>query len=179
MKEKIAIISGIMPVVIILDLITKSWALRALTGGPRIELFGGLIPLTLAFNRGAAFGLSLGNNPRWFFIPITVLALILLIVLLTQAQARDWLRFVSVSLVISGALGNLYDRVRWNRGVVDFIGPIDLGVMHWPIFNVADMAIWDCHRHLWRKRIQIYFDQVAGFSTTENASRVRRSLFVQ
>ena len=132
MKEKIAIISGIMPVVIILDLITKSWALRALSGGPRIELFGGLIPLTLAFNRGAAFGLSLGNNPRWFFIPITVLALILLIVLLTQAQARDWPRFVSVSLVISGALGNLYDRVRWNRGVVDFIGPIDLGVMHWP-----------------------------------------------
>jgi len=140
-KEKIAIISGIMPVVIILDLITKRWALSALTGGPRIELFGGLIPLTLAFNRGAAFGLSLGNNPRWFFIPITVLALVLLIVLLTQAEARDWLRFVSVSLVISGALGNLYDRVRWNRGVVDFIGPIDLGVMHWPIFNVADMAI--------------------------------------
>ena len=141
MKEKLAVIAGIMPIVIILDLITKRWALTALAGGQRIELFGGLVPLTLAFNRGAAFGLSLGSNPRWFFIPITILALILLIVLMIQAPARDWLRFVSVSLVVSGALGNLYDRMRWNRGVIDFIGPIDLGVMNWPIFNVADMSI--------------------------------------
>ena len=141
MKEKFAVIAGIMPIVIVLDLITKRWALSALAGGQRIDLFGGLIPLTLAFNRGAAFGLSLGSNPRWFFIPITILALILLIVLLVQAPARDWLRFVSVSLVISGALGNLFDRIRWNRGVIDFIGPIDLGVMDWPIFNVADMSI--------------------------------------
>jgi signal peptidase II len=33
------------------------------------------------------------------------------------------------------------DRVRHTQGVVDFIGPLDLGFMHWPIFNVADMAI--------------------------------------
>jgi lipoprotein signal peptidase len=39
------------------------------------------------------------------------------------------------------AAGNLYDRVRWERGVVDFIGPIDLGLWNFPIFNVADMAI--------------------------------------
>jgi signal peptidase II len=38
-------------------------------------------------------------------------------------------------------VGNLYDRVRWNRGVVDFLGPIDLGFWDFPIFNVADMAI--------------------------------------
>jgi signal peptidase II len=60
---------------------------------------------------------------------------------LKQAEQRDWLRLVSISMVVAGALGNLYDRVRWDRGVVDFIGPIDLGVMDWPIFNVADMAI--------------------------------------
>jgi signal peptidase II len=38
-------------------------------------------------------------------------------------------------------VGNLYDRVRWDRGVVDFLGPVDLGLWHFPIFNVADMAI--------------------------------------
>ena len=43
--------------------------------------------------------------------------------------------------MVSGAVGNLYDRVRWDRGVVDFLGPIDLGFWHFPIFNVADMAI--------------------------------------
>ena len=125
---------------LILDIVTKRWALAALDGRPS-ELFGGLIPLTLAYNRGAAFGLSIGNDPRWFFIPVTVLALCLLTYLLVRTDARDWFRLLALSLVLTGAFGNLIDRVRWNLGVVDFIGPIDLGFMDWPIFNVADMAI--------------------------------------
>jgi signal peptidase II len=46
-----------------------------------------------------------------------------------------------VQLVGAGAIGNLIDRVRWNGGVVDFIGPFDIGSMQFPIFNIADMAI--------------------------------------
>ena len=141
MKEKLAVFATITPSVLVLDLISKSWALDTLGGGNRTEIFGGFVPLTLAYNRGAAFGISLGDDSRWFFIPITILALILLLVLLKQAARRDWLRLVSISMVVAGALGNLYDRVRWDRGVVDFIGPIDLGIMDWPIFNVADMSI--------------------------------------
>ncbi|MCH2463873.1 MAG: signal peptidase II [Gemmatimonadetes bacterium] len=141
MKEKITVFATIIPSVLVLDLISKSWALDTLGGGSRSEIFGGFVPLTLAYNRGAAFGISLGDDSRWFFIPITILALILLLVLLKQAARRDWLRLVSISMVVAGALGNLYDRVRWDRGVVDFIGPIDLGIMDWPIFNVADMSI--------------------------------------
>ncbi|MBD48903.1 MAG: signal peptidase II [Gemmatimonadetes bacterium] len=140
-KEKLAVFATITPSVLVLDLISKSWALDTLGGGNRTEIFGGFVPLTLAYNRGAAFGISLGDDSRWFFIPITILALILLLVLLKQAARRDWLRLVSISMVVAGALGNLYDRVRWDRGVVDFIGPIDLGIMDWPIFNVADMSI--------------------------------------
>lgn len=140
-KEKLTLATAIIPSVILLDFITKRWALTALDGGARLELLGGFVPLTLAFNRGAAFGISVGDNSRLFFIPITILALVLLIVLLRQAERRDWLRLVSISMVVAGALGNLYDRVRWGRGVVDFIGPIDLGVMNWPIFNVADISI--------------------------------------
>ena len=141
MKEKITVFATITPSVLVLDLISKSWALDTLGGGSRSEILGGFVPLTLAYNRGAAFGISLGDDSRWFFIPITILALILLLVLLKQAARRDWLRLVSTSMVVAGALGNLYDRVRWDRGVVDFIGPIDLGIMDWPIFNVADMSI--------------------------------------
>ena len=141
MKEKLVVFATITPSVLVLDLISKSWALDTLGGGNRTEIFGGFVPLTLAYNRGAAFGISLGDDSRWFFIPITILALILLLVLLKQAARRDWLRLVSISMVVAGALGNLYDRVRWDRGVVDFIGPIDLGIMDWPIFNVADMSI--------------------------------------
>ena len=50
-------------------------------------------------------------------------------------------RRIAITLVVSGAVGNLYDRLRWSDGVVDFIGPIDLGFWLFPIFNVADMAI--------------------------------------
>jgi signal peptidase II len=128
------------PAIIALDVITKRWALDALSTQSS-ELFGGLVPLTLAFNKGAAFGMSIGDDSRWFFVPVTIIALALLAVLYRQAAARDFLRITSISLVVSGAVGNLVDRVRWDRGVVDFLGPIDLIFWDFPIFNVADMAI--------------------------------------
>jgi signal peptidase II len=85
--------------------------------------------------------MGIGDDSRWLFVPITILALGLLIVLYRQAAPRDHLRLASLAAVISGALGNLWDRVRWDRGVVDFIGPVDLGFWNFPIFNVADIAI--------------------------------------
>lgn len=124
-----------------LDLWSKSWALSTLAGGRSMEVLGGLLPLTLAFNQGAAFGIRIGNDPRLIFIPVTLLAIGFLGLVLNRADRRDWLRIVAASLVLGGALGNLYDRVRWERGVVDFLGPVDLGFMLFPIFNVADMGI--------------------------------------
>ena len=140
MRLKYLILVLIFPVVIALDFVTKRWALDALAQA-NSEMLGGLVPLTLAFNKGAAFGIRMGDDSRWFFVPITIIALILLAILFKQAAVRDFLRIGSISLVISGAVGNLYDRLRWDRGVVDFLGPIDLGFWDFPIFNVADMAI--------------------------------------
>ena len=140
LRTKTYLLGSIFPVVLFLDILTKRWAMDSLVGQSS-ELFGGLVPLTLAFNRGAAFGLSIGNDPRWFFIPVTLLALVLLAYLMAKTDASDRFRIFALSLVLTGAIGNLIDRVRWDRGVVDFIGPIDLGFMDWPIFNVADMAI--------------------------------------
>ena len=141
MRGKLLGFAAVVPAVLIVDLWTKSWALRELMGQPPRELLGGLLPLTFALNRGAAFGLSFGSDPRWIFVGLTVLALGLLFVLLVQADDADQLRIVSLTLVIAGALGNLWDRLRWSRGVVDFLGPVDLGFWHFPIFNVADVAI--------------------------------------
>ncbi|MDA0329877.1 MAG: signal peptidase II [Gemmatimonadetes bacterium] len=140
MRLKHLIFGLTLPAVLALDVITKRWALEALAVRSS-EMLGGLVPLTLAFNKGAAFGMRIGDDSRWFFVPVTIVALILLSVLYKQAEGRDFLRIGSISLVVSGALGNLYDRVRWDRGVVDFLGPIDLGLWDFPIFNVADMAI--------------------------------------
>jgi len=139
-RSKVAIFGLTFPLIMVLDVVTKRWALGAL-GARSSELFGGLVPLTLAYNKGAAFGVRLGEDSRWFFVPVTIIALVLLGVLFKQATDRDFLRISSISLVVSGAVGNLWDRVRWDRGVVDFLGPIDLGFWDFPIFNVADMAI--------------------------------------
>jgi len=139
-RTKLTVVLSTVIVVFALDFWTKRWALRELPGNPQ-ELLDGLIPLTLAFNRGAAFGISIGDDSRWLFIPVTVIALVVLASLMRSARQGDWLRQWSIAFVIAGAVGNLYDRVRWPRGVVDFIGPLDLGFWHFPIFNFADMAI--------------------------------------
>lgn len=141
LKEKLVVAGSIVPVVLVLDFFTKRWALEALADGRQIPVIPGFFSLTLAFNRGAAFGLEVGSNPRTFFILVTVLALGLLGALYVKAEPGDRLRHVSLALVLAGALGNLYDRVRWSRGVVDFLGPMNLGFTNFPIFNVADMAI--------------------------------------
>lgn len=126
--------------ILVADIITKRWALEALAHGGTVEgLFG--VPLTLAFNKGIAFGLDVPEAGRWILIVASVLVVGMLAVMFRHARPTDWIRLSSLSLVAAGALGNLIDRVRWERGVVDFIGPIDLGFMLWPIFNVADMAI--------------------------------------
>ena len=84
MKTKLYFLGTVLPSILIADILTKRWAMSALSGGNGSELFGGLVPLNIAFNRGAAFGLSIGNDPRWFFIPVTVLALALLVYLMIQ-----------------------------------------------------------------------------------------------
>jgi signal peptidase II len=140
-QRQYSIAAGVAGVILVLDLLTKRWAVDALDHGRTTEALGGWLPLTLAFNQGAAFGLTIGTDPRWIFIPITILAVVFLVFLIIRADPADHVRVLSASLVLGGALGNLYDRLRWERGVVDFIGPINLGFMHWPIFNVADSAI--------------------------------------
>lgn len=141
MRIKGLYLLGVLPSILIVDWLTKRWALATLWDGRQIDTLGGLVPLTLAFNRGAAFGMGIGEDSRWLFVPITILALVLLAVLFRQTPTSDHVRLSATAAIAAGALGNLWDRVRWNRGVVDFIGPIDLGFWDFPIFNVADIAI--------------------------------------
>ena len=138
-KQKLLLAMLVIGSIVFADVSTKRWALDALRPGHIIESLG--VPMTLAFNRGVAFGLPLPSAGRWIIIFATLLVLFVLTNLFIRAERNDWLRLLSIELVAAGALGNLIDRVRWDAGVVDFIGPINLGFMHWPIFNIADMAI--------------------------------------
>ena len=123
------------------DVFTKWWAETALKpqGFPR-EVAGDWLRLTLVYNPGAAFGLNVGEHSRWVFMALTVIALGILGRLYLSTRDGDMSRAVALALVCAGALGNLIDRVRSGRGVVDFID-IGIGATRWPTFNVADMAV--------------------------------------
>ncbi len=124
-------------VVVGLDQLTKHLALTGLDDGP-IDLVGSL-RLNLTFNDGAAFSLGSGRT-----IVITAIASLVALVLIRMGWRADrpiWA--LGLGVVLGGAAGNLVDRyVRDGDGfgaghVVDFV---DLG--WWPVFNVADAALW-------------------------------------
>jgi signal peptidase II len=127
---------GVAAVVLVIDQLTKSWAVRTLDT-KMIDLVGSL-RLRLALNHGSAFSLNEGRGPL-----ISVLALAVVAVLLRSGRhATRPLAAVALGLVLGGALGNLSDRAFregdgfLGGGVVDFID-----VQWWPIFNIADSAV--------------------------------------
>ena len=136
-----ALFWGVIAAVVISDVITKWIAYTSLTSAPYPrEVFGEAVRFWLVYNRGAAFGLNVGEYSRWVFLVLTIGALVILGQLYRQTRAGDRLRTLSLALVCGGAVGNLIDRIRWDRGVVDFID-VGIGTMRWPTFNIADMAV--------------------------------------
>ena len=127
--------------IVVLDVVTKWMAVQSLSVyGPSIDVIGDYVRWTLVYNRGAAFGLSLGEYSRWLFMALTFGALVILWRLYRQSTSAHVARVVAISMVAAGAIGNLIDRIRSERGVVDFI---DVGIptWRWPTFNIADMAV--------------------------------------
>lgn len=127
-------------VVIGLDRITKYYAMTKLTlYEPYVVM--PCFNFTLAYNKGAAFSF-LDKAAGWqtiFFGCLAIgISLILLIWLSRLSYRNRWLS-IAITLIVGGALGNLWDRIQYGH-VIDFI---DLYVnrLHWPVFNVADSAI--------------------------------------
>lgn len=135
---------GLAAVVIALDQWTKAWAERALAGGEEIVLTG-FFKFQLAYNRGAAFSFlsDAGGWQRWLLsiIALAVSAAIVVWIARTvvaRAPGKT-LELLGLSLILGGALGNLYDRVMLGH-VVDFI-VWHYQHYHWPTFNIADAAV--------------------------------------
>lgn len=125
--------------VVVLDLITKQLAV-AMLGRVPVYLVGQWLSLRLVYNPGAAFGIHVGAYSRWVFTGLALVALIVLGAMVRQTKPGQTFRLVALALVCGGAVGNLLDRLRSARGVVDFID-VWIGSFHWPTFNVADMAV--------------------------------------
>ena len=127
-------------IVVALDLITKIIAEATLLRTPGIAVLGDWFQLRLVYNQGAAFGLHLGPYSRWIFLTVAVIAVFVLRRMSQTSPPGDSFRQLALGLVAGGAAGNLIDRIRSERGVVDFLD-VGIGALRWPTFNVADIAV--------------------------------------
>ena len=125
---------------VVLDLITKLIAEATLLRTPGIPVFGDWLQLRLVYNQGAAFGLHVGPYSRWIFFAVALVAVFVLARMSRTSPVGDRFRQIALGLVAGGAAGNLIDRIRSGRGVVDFLD-VGIGALRWPTFNVADRAV--------------------------------------
>ncbi|MBF0162822.1 MAG: signal peptidase II [Magnetococcales bacterium] len=138
--------------VVWVDQLSKVYASAALAESG-YTLLPGYFDLELVHNMGAAFGLFAGLSPGWrslILIGVALLATLFIGILLRKTDRL--LEAISLGLILGGALGNLWDRLRYGW-VVDFIH-LHWHDLSWPVFNLADSAIsigvalllWDSFR---------------------------------
>lgn len=123
-------------ILVIVDQISKYWAVSVLKEGGPIVLMEGVFHLQYTENRGVAF--SMLEDQRWIFIPVSIALTVLLVVMLMRSPLRESKVFcVATSMVIAGAVGNLIDRVALGY-VIDFL---NFCLIDFPIFNFADCCV--------------------------------------
>ena len=121
--------------VVVLDQLTKTWALQHLADQRIHPLLPGLLQQRLVFNTGAAFSLLEGNSLGLGVVSALV-ALGLVLWIQSSAGIGRW-QGLALGLLLGGAIGNGLDR--WRLGsVVDFL---DFVPIQFPVFNLADVAI--------------------------------------
>lgn len=140
MKSRYAMLALVSIAVLVMDQLTKLYIDRTMKLYQSIPVIDGLFSVTYMRNKGAAFSF-LANFPYRlpFFILVSLVAVVAILV--AYRKLRDDQRFAafSLSLILSGAIGNLIDRVRLGE-VIDFLD-VFWQTHHWPAFNVADSAI--------------------------------------
>ncbi|CAM2992130.1 signal peptidase II [Legionella worsleiensis] len=127
-------------VVIICDQASKHWIGAVLTPYKPMPVMP-MLNFTLAYNTGAAFSFlsGAGDWHRWFFAGFSSLVSIILIIWLWRTPGNARLQSAGISLILGGAVGNLFDR-GLHGYVVDFID-VYFKYHHFATFNIADSAI--------------------------------------
>lgn len=128
--------------VVLADRFTKQLVARGIALHDSIAVVPGLFRLTHLQNRGAAFGLFDDSPNQWkitLLVVFSVAALVVVAAMLWKSGQSLNPTGVGLSLVLGGALGNLWDRLV-SHHVIDFLD-VYVGSYHWPAFNVADSAI--------------------------------------
>ncbi|MDN4503882.1 signal peptidase II [Alteromonadaceae bacterium BrNp21-10] len=124
-----------------LDQITKQWVLGSMELYESIKVIP-MFNITYVHNYGAAFSFlsSEGGWQRWFFTLIALVVSGLILYWLRQCKQQQKLLPIAFALILSGALGNVCDRMVYGF-VIDFLD-VYYQQWHWPTFNIADSAIF-------------------------------------
>lgn len=141
------IYSAIIVVGLILDQLTKWLTVKYMTIGQSIPLIKNFLHITYTTNDGAAFGMMDGENQRWIFIIISSVAILAFMLYLYLGHAENMLYGVALSMVISGGIGNMIDRMGFGfyvnpvTGMGEVVDFIDFCGIWNAIFNGADSFV--------------------------------------
>ncbi len=144
-KSVLVVCYGISAVVFVLDRITKLLIQRYFTVWDTVTVIPGFFSIIHTENPGAAFSMFADAPAHWrvlILVALSSVAMAVIGVMLWRSSARageSWCLRLGLSLILGGALGNMYDRVL-RRTVTDFLEFYYRG-FSWPAFNVADSAI--------------------------------------
>ncbi len=130
-------------VVILLDRLSKIWITKHVSPGHVIVVIPKVFVISHVFNTGAAFSLFAETlSPavvRNVLIAFSIAAIAVVLGMIWRVGRRLSLTGVALGLILGGAIGNLYDRVKF-KYVIDFLA-VRIVHYHWPDFNVADSCI--------------------------------------
>lgn len=141
MIRKHGVFGLICAVLILLDQGTKQLVLQKIPLYHSVAVVPGFFNLTHVRNTGGAFGILAGQGIGGFlfFLIFSLVAIGIILYVYARLETKNTRLALPLPFVLSGALGNLIDRVRHGE-VVDFLD-FYVSSFHWPAFNVADSAI--------------------------------------
>lgn len=123
---------------IVLDRVTKLWAVKTLSSGNDIVIIKNFFQFSYLENSGAAFGIF--RDKILFLTATTLIVVSATLFYLFKFKPTSKLIRISLALIISGAIGNLIDRIQY-KYVVDFILFHYKDIYYFPTFNVADILV--------------------------------------
>jgi len=140
MKLKYLLLFIVTSTVLAIDQATKIYVDRIMDIHSSITVVENFFNITYLRNKGAAFGILAQSSYRLpFFILVSLVAISVIALVFFRLRTDQKFTAFSLSLIFSGAVGNLIDRVRLGE-VIDFLDAHWYN-HHWPAFNVADSAI--------------------------------------
>ena len=144
MRESAArsVMYGLALAVFAIDRFTKWMIETRFSARDSYIVIPGFFEIIHSENSGAAFGLFAESSSEWrtfLLIGFSLVALVALLVMLWRTSKLDRITAIALALILGGAMGNVFDRVRWGK-VTDFL-LFYIGSYQWPAFNAADSAI--------------------------------------